>query len=579
MTRAVVLTTVIAFGFLAVILRLGDLMLWNHERLSLKAESQYTKEAEIAVRRGVIYDRRGRELALNLDVDSLYSDPSKVKDPSGAARELSSLTGIDYPDLVKKVSEPGRHFVWIKRKLGEREACALRKVLDKSAFGFVTEPKRFYPQGVLASHILGYVDMDNKARAGVESMYDSVLSNKGGKVALEKDASGRVLSQGVQLESKGDNIVLTIDEGLQYIAETALDDCMRKWHAEAATVIMMDPYTGDILAMANRPTFDPNAPGKSSPNALRNRAIMDLYEPGSVFKIVMGSAAIEDNVLRPGERFDCTRGYIIVGGRRYSDVERNGWLTLGQIIQKSSNVGTIQVAMRLGPERLYEYAKKFGFGEKTGIDLPSEAKGRIEKPKNFSATTLASTAIGYEVAVTPIQILRAYSAVANGGLLPTPHIVSEVRTPDGTLIKRFTYPLKRAISGRTAEKMRQIFAEVTEEGGTATKADVDGNHVSGKTGTARLYDPKTHRYSNEYMSTFVGFVPSDRPRIAMIVVVKGAKGAIYGGVVAGPVFSQIAEQAFAYMNVPRDDAIKNNLVMLEDDGRDGTGKAPGWNRN
>jgi cell division protein FtsI (penicillin-binding protein 3) len=579
MNRALILTTVIVFGFVVVLLRLGDLMLLDHERLTMKANSQYLRHREIDRKRGLIFDRRGRELAMNVEVDSLYTDPSKLAHPQKAALEVSRLAGVSHRELARKVSVPGRHFVWIKRKLGEEEAARLRERLKMDGIGFATETERFYPKGALASHVLGFVDLDNRARAGIESMYDEDLVNEGGKVVLERDASGRVLSQGVELESKGNNVVLTLDEGLQYIAESALGEAMRQWKAEAATVVMMDPYTGEILAMANRPTFDPNEPGRVSAAATRNRAIMDLYEPGSTFKLVVGATAIEEKAIRPGQKFDCSSGVIEVGGRRFHDVHKQGVLSFEEVIQKSSNVGSIQIALRLGPQRLYDYAKRFGFGEPTGVDLPSEAKGRVRAPKDFSGTTVAAMAIGYEVSVTPLQVLRAYSAVANGGILPAPHIVSEVLSPEGDVLRRFAPEGRRALSEETANRLKKILAMVTEEGGTAQRATLEGNKVSGKTGTARLYDPKTKRYSGDYVSSFVGFVPSERPRIAMIVVIRGAKGEIYGGLVAAPVFSAIAERAFAYMNVPRDDTFKNQIVYLGEDGGHGIGEASRWDRN
>jgi len=579
MKRSVLLSTAISFCFVIVLLRLGDLMLLDHKKLSEKGENQYQKLKDLDIRRGLIFDRRGRELAMNLDVDSVFCDPSKVASPKSAALHLSNLTGTSYTDILKKVSAGEKQFVWIKRKLDGDTAGKLRayKGPDSKAIGFVTEAKRVYPKGTLASHLIGFVDLDNKARAGVENSYEKDLRQKGGKILVEKDASGKVLSHGADTELWGNNLVLTIDEGLQFIAERALDEGMEKWKAEAGTVVMMDPHTGEILAMANRPTFDPNRPGSVRPEAVRNRAIMDLYEPGSTFKLVLAAAAIEEKVFSPGTRFDCTSGSIQVGGRSFHDVHKNGVLAFEEVIQKSSNVGSIQIGLKLGYERLYSYAKKFGFGELTGIDLPSEARGRLTRPEKAWGTSIAALSIGYEVSVTPMQVLRAYSAAANGGLLPAPHVVREVRSPGGELLKKFEPDLIRALKPETAARLKKILAMVTEEGGTATLAAVEGNRVSGKTGTARLYDPRTRRYSGEYMSSFVGFVPVDKPKIAMIVVIKGAKGAVYGGVVAAPVFRDIAERAFAYMNVPRDDMEDNNLVYLGGDY--GVRETPRWDRN
>ncbi len=293
MNRGLLLATVIVFGFFVVLARLAGLMLLDHAELSAKASSQYLRERQIEVRRGQIYDRHGRELAVSLDVNSLYCYRGEVVSPRTVALEVSKATGMKYADLIGKIAGPGgRRFIWLKRKLTGSESKTLMALRSQKGVGFTDEIERYYPGGALASQVLGYLNIDNKAMAGLEKQYNSTLMNKGGKVVVESDATGKVLSEGVQMESRGDNIVLTIDEGLQYITETALDEAMKKWDARSASVIMMNPYTGAILAMANRPTFNPNDPGGSSAGALKDRAIMDLYEPGSVFKIVVSTAAL-----------------------------------------------------------------------------------------------------------------------------------------------------------------------------------------------------------------------------------------------------------------------------------------------
>ncbi|MBI5203811.1 MAG: penicillin-binding protein 2, partial [Nitrospirae bacterium] len=297
----------------------------------------------------------------------------------------------------------------------------------------------------------------------------------------------------------------------------------------------------------------------------RNRAITDCYEPGSTFKIIVGAAVIEEKEVKLDTRFDCSKGAISVGNAVIHDAHKHGVLTFKEVIQKSSNVGSAMLGMQLGKERLYKYAKLFGFGEKTGIDLPGEVSGWIRPPEKWSGMSLGTIAIGQEVAVTPLQILRAYSAIANGGILIKPHVVSEIRSPDGTLIYSFT-PAgnKAAISRQTADIFKDILKTVTEEGGTGRSASVEGNQVAGKTGTAQIIDPKTRRYSREkYVSSFVGFVPADNPMIAMIVVVYEPRGQIYGGVVAAPVFKEIAKQSLSYLNVPREDTNEKNVLVVE----------------
>jgi cell division protein FtsI (penicillin-binding protein 3) len=386
----------------------------------------------------------------------------------------------------------------------------------------------------------------------------------GGKVYFERDASGKMLSSGVDMEAKGNDLLLTLDEGLQFIAEQELDKVMAKWRSVAATAIMMDPFTGEILALASRPSYDLNEMGRANKNEVRNRAITDVYEPGSTFKIVVGTAALEEGVYNLNSTFDCGRGSIEVGGKVIHDAHRHGLLTFKEVIQKSSNVGSIMIGMKLGKDTIYKYAKLYGYGDTTGIDLPGEVSGWIRKPDRWSATSIGAIPIGQEVAVTPLQILRAYSAIANGGYLVRPHIVSEIRTHEGQTVFTFNKEeKKRVISEKTAEVFKDILKTVVEEGGTATGASVDGNKVAGKTGTAQLVDHRTKRYSKDrFVSSFVGFVPADSPKIAMIVVVYEPKGAIYGGVVAGPVFKSIADQALSYMNVPRDDVNEKNLLLV-----------------
>ncbi len=558
--RAIILNTVIGFGFFIVLLRLADIMVLNHGRLSERAKMQQMKDEQIQVRRGNIFDRHGREMAVNLELESLYCDPAEVTSAEKSAYALSGITGKPSKAILTKLSSEGR-FVWLDRKL-EPDVARKIKEAKLQGIGFMPDAKRFYPKGRLASHILGFVDIDNKGIEGLELKYQNTLSTSGGKVLLSRDASGKTLSQGVDMEYRGNNLVLTIDEGLQYMVENELDKAMEKWRASAAVAIMMDPLTGEILALANRPSFNPNAISGSRNSERRDRAITDCYEPGSTFKIVIGTAALEEKVVSLNTPFDCSRGVIEIGKRVVHDVHRNGLLTFKEVIQKSSNVGSIMVGMRLGKERIYKYAKAFGFGERTGIDLPGEVPGLIRPPERWSGVSIGSVPIGQEVAVTPLQILRAYSAVANGGSLVTPHVVSRIVSPDGKPVWTFKGETKRVISRKTAETFKDILKTVTEDGGTAKNAAVSGNDVAGKTGTAQMVDPHTKRYSKEkYISSFVGFVPADNPKIAMIVVIYEPKGQIYGGVVAGPVFKQIAENALSYLEVPRDDIPGDMLVV------------------
>ncbi len=551
--RAVILNTVVIFSFFLVSLRLVDLMIVHHKRFYDSAQKQHIKVEDIQVRRGIIVDRRGRELALNLDLDSIYADPKHLDRDGNDVKRLASAIAREPKAVLAKIPDKGR-FIWVERKLDPETAEKIR-ALKIEGLGFLPEAKRFYPKADLASHILGFVGMDNQALEGIELKFDKYLKTSGGKVTVERDAGGRTLSPGVNTEVKGNNIVLTIDEVLQRIVEKELDKAMAHWKAAAASVIMMDPLTGEILALANRPAYDPNRGGSAAASAKRDRAITDLYEPGSTFKIVVGIAALEEKILKTNTLFDVSRGSIEVGGKNIHDAHKHGVLTFKEVIQKSSNVGSIMIGMKLGKDRVYKYAKLLGIGEKTGIDLPGEVTGWIPRPERWSSTSIGAIPIGQEVAVTPLQMLRAYSAIANGGSLVSPHVVSEIISPRGEVVASFkNKDMDRIISAKTAETFKDILKSVVEEGGTGRGASVDGNAVAGKTGTAQIIDPRTKRYSKEkYVSSFVGFVPADSPRIAMIVVVYEPKGQIYGGAVAAPVFRDIAGQALSYLNIPRED--------------------------
>ena len=560
--RAVILNTVVIFSFFLVSLRLVDLMVVHHKRFYDSAQKQHIKVEDIQVRRGIIVDRRGRELALNLDLDSIYADPKHLDREGNDVKRLASAIAREPKAVLAKIPDKGR-FIWVERKLDPETAEKIR-ALKIEGLGFLPEAKRFYPKADLASHILGFVGMDNQALEGIELKFDKYLKTSGGKITVERDAGGRTLSPGVNTEVKGNNIVLTIDEVLQRIVEKELDKAMARWKAAAASVIMMDPLTGEILALANRPAYDPNRGGSAAASAKRDRAITDLYEPGSTFKIVIGVASLEEKILKPGSLFDVSRGSIEVGGKNIHDTHKHEVLTFKEVIQKSSNVGSIMIGMKLGKDRVYKYAKLLGIGEKTGVDLPGEVTGWIPRPERWSNTSIGAIPIGQEVAVTPLQMLRAYSAIANGGFLVSPHVVSEIISPRGEAVVSFkNKDMNRIISAKTAETFKDILKSVVEEGGTGTSASVDGNAVAGKTGTAQIIDPRTKRYSKEkYVSSFVGFVPADSPRIAMIVVVYEPKGQIYGGAVAAPVFRDIAGQALSYMNIPRENSLREEPYLV-----------------
>jgi cell division protein FtsI (penicillin-binding protein 3) len=562
--REFVLSAFIFIGFGLVILRLADIMLINHEWYKQKARIQQFKKEPIPVKRGIIYDRKGRELAVNIDTESIFVNPSEIISQEVALSALSGFSNYKKDDLLKKINK-NKRFFWIQRH-SDLDSVKKIKELGIKGIGFMPETKRYYPKGRLASHIIGYVDIDNKGLEGIEKRYEKYLSAQQESEFVIRDAKGNILSRGIKEAVMGNNIVLTIDEGLQFIVEKYIDEAMEYWKASSASAIMMNPFTGEIMAMASRPTYDPNMPSKAKAEFRRNRALTDCYEPGSTFKIIVSTAALEEGKVTPDTKFDCSPGYIEVAGRRIKDVHKYGLLTFREVIQKSSNVGAIKIGQLIGGQKIYEYVNRFGFGKKTGIDLIGEVSGTVRPFEKWSAMSLGAIPIGYEISVTPLQILRAYSAIANGGYLVKPFVVSEIYSPSGNIIYKKIPETERIISEKTANTMREILKSVTEEGGTAETAAVDGNRVAGKTGTARLLDSRTKRYSTDkYVSSFVGFVPAENPKIAMIVVVHEPKGAIYGGVVAGPVFKKIADEALSYLNVPRDDSKEKGLLLVRNE--------------
>ena len=565
--RAVALNTIIFFGFAVILLRLVDLMILSHEKLSERADRQYIREKTLTPQRGLIWDRKMREMATNVEADSLYGVPSKMKDTRNLSRDLAPLVNMSSKKLnMTFLKKKTRGFIWIDRKMDMETARDIRMLLDKlgyDALGLVPESRRFYPKGRTASHILGFTDIDNKGIAGIELMYNKYLKGEVRNVSIGTDARGNRLSSDIKGAVSGNNLLLTIDEGIQYIVERELSNAMTEWKAKAAVAIMMNPGTGEILAMANMPAYNPNNAGESRDYARRNRAITDLYEPGSTLKTVLAAAALEEEVVDLDEEFDVSKGYIVVGGKAIRDVHPHEVITFQEVIQKSSNVGAVQIGLKLGEEKYYRYLRSFGFGEKTGIDFPGEVRGILRQIKDWSGTSLAALSIGQEIGVTPLQLLRAYAAIANDGVLMKPYIVSDIISPGGDIVKRVAPEReRRVVSADTAETVRDILKMVVEEGGTAERAYVRGNLVAGKTGTAQIFDPGTGRYSrNKYVSSFVGFVPADNPGIALIVVVYEPEGSAYGGVVAAPVFKKIIEDTFAYLDIPME-RDENRIILV-----------------
>jgi cell division protein FtsI (penicillin-binding protein 3) len=565
--RSLVIYTIAIFCFCAIFVRLIFLMVFDHGMLSHKADQQYRKVKTLKPQRGTIWDRNMRQVAVNVESGSLYAVPSSISDVNNLSTLLSPVIGVPVKALNKKIlAKKNKDFIWLTRKMDKETTVRVTDLNIKQTprqFGIIPETKRYYPKGRIGSHIVGYTNIDNEGIDGIELSYNEYIKGEGKKIWLGRDARGFGLSKGVESNLRGNDLILTIDEGIQYIVEREIENAMKEWEAEAVIAIMMNPGTGEVLAMANRPTYDSNDVGKAGFDKRRNRAITDIFEPGSTFKAFLASAALEENVVRIDEEFDVSKGFIAVPGGVIRDIHRNDVLSFNDVIKKSSNVGAVQIGTKLGNETFYRYIRKFGFGKKTGIDLSGEVRGLLRKTENWSGRSLASLSIGQEIGVTPLQVLNAYSAIANGGKLMRPYLVSKIISPTGEAVRSITPKVEsRVISGRTSQLMRDILITVLEEGGTAQRASIQGNLIAGKTGTAQMVDPKTRRYSkDDYVSSFVGFVPADRPEISLIVVVYKPRGARYGGLVAAPVFRKIIEHTLVYLNVPMERE-ENNVLLV-----------------
>jgi cell division protein FtsI (penicillin-binding protein 3) len=561
----------VGLGFLLVALRLVYLQVFQHAELTVRAERQQERVIKIEPKRGTIYDRMGRELAVSLEVDSVYGVPAEIDNPRALAARLSRILR-ENPQALEKRMASDKQFVWLSRKVEPRRAEQVRE-LGAKEIGIRLEAKRFYPKKTLAGPLLGFTGIDNEGLEGVERAYDKALRGVSGWVIAEKDAIGRTVFPGgpgfqYQLPKSGHDIVITIDEVIQHIADKELDSALISAKAKGGVCIVMNPQTAEVLALSVRTglnggrPFNPNEPQRSRPGEWRNRAVTDVFEPGSIFKPFLAAAALEERVVHPLERFDCSAGKIQVADRVISDAHKNGVLTFTDVIAESSNVGTIKVALRLGKERFARYISAFGFGKKTGVDVPGEIPGLVKDYRLWSGVSVGSIAIGQEIGVTPLQMATAYCALANGGILLKPYIVSEIIDRSGGEGKKF-HPqnIGRAISGETCTKVNTIMRRVVDAG-TGQRAKPAGYTAAGKTGTAQKIDQRTGGYSKQdYVSSFVGFAPATSPRLVILVMIDTPEGVIWGGSVAAPVFKAVAEQGLAYLQVQPDDVGGNMLLV------------------
>lgn len=564
-SRRIMVACALAAGFMLVLVRLVNLQVLQAAELTVRADRQHQKTVLLEGARGTIYDRNSKVLAKNMDVPSVFGVPTSLGNPGQTARNLSLILHVKATEIEKKLKQE-KHFVWLARKVEPEQGRRVER-LSLEGVGVVMEGRRFYPKGPLLSHVLGFAGMDDRGLEGVELHYEQYLRGEKRAVVLQRDGLQRaVFPKGLNDEgaAAGHSLTLTVDEVIQYIVEKELDEAVGRSGAKSGTVIVMDPKTGGVLAMAVSPRFDPNTIAALAPDRWRNRALTDTYEPGSTMKTVIAAAALEEKVMTPDSMIYGENGQMAIASTVIHDHEKLGWMSFAQMIQKSSNIGAAKVGMALGEWRVFDYLKEFGFGDKTGIDLPGETAGLLRGPKQWGKRSLASISMGQEIGVTPLQMVTAVSAIANGGVLMKPHVVSEIRNAKGQLVAQ-TMPQarRRVVSADTARTLTTLLEGVVTNG-TGGKAAIPGYRVAGKTGTAQKVDLRTGAYSSQLLvGSFLGYVPAEDPRLAMIVVIDEPRGEGWGGVVAAPVFRRIGEQVLNYLGVAVDEPVKLAMAGLE----------------
>jgi cell division protein FtsI/penicillin-binding protein 2 len=564
--RALLVAAFIGFWMLIVCGRLVQLQFSQHEDLANRARQQQQTPVETSPQRGELLDRQERQLARSIQTVSLFLDPDglDVATLDRNAKELAQALGLKYPALAKQFREAHankKRFVWVVRRL---DAELARTVIDRELPGVHArlESKRYYPNGSLAAHVLGYVGLDGKGLGGVEQFYNAKISGEPGHLLLEQDANGNPY-EGYEIASKaGQTVVLTIDQSIQYHAEQVLLAAVQRSRAKSGTVIVLDPRSGEILALANAPTFDPNRVADTKAETRSNWALQNIYEPGSTFKVVAFAAALERKLARVEDRIDCQMGAITVAGRVVRDHSAFGTLTIAEALAKSSNVAAIKLGIRVGDPTMYDYIKRFGFGSRTGIELPGETAGLLRKVERWQPSSIGSIAIGQEIGVTPVQMVAAFGALANDGVRVAPHLIREVRNSEGAVVYRAQPEQRRVINTETAIAIRGMLEGVTLRG-TAKQAQLDGYSAAGKTGTAQKIDPKTRAYSaTRHVASFVGFAPVSNPQAVIIVVIDEPAGAYHGGDVAAPIFREVAEQILPILGVMPDIETKSTPELI-----------------
>ena len=530
--------------------RLVELQILQYPAMRERARRQQTRVFHVSPKRGVIYDRKNRELAVSIKVESVFAVPPEVESKSRTAALLAAVLGLDEKQLVNRLKR-SRSFCWIKRKVDFPEIEKVRQ-LNLAGVYFEAESKRYYPKRELAAHVLGYVGMDNEGLAGLEYFYEKIVRGKAGRVLLMTDAKNRSFSSPERPPTSGADLVLTMDESIQYLVEQELLAQVKKSKARGGTAIVMKPTTGEILAMANLPTFNPNHYGQYSQSSWRNRAILSIYEPGSTFKIFTAATALEEGLTTSEEQIHCMNGEIIIGNRRIRDHKAFGWLSVRDILSRSSNVGIIQLGFRIGKDRLERYIRRYGFGEPTRVDLPGEERGLLRPASDWPMITLGTISMGQGIGITPLQLVTAVGAIANGGLLVKPRVVKQIRPGDLSMSPGESQVFeKRVLRKETTDVIKEMMSAVVSSG-TGRAAQLLGFSAAGKTGTAQKVDADGRYSHTRFVSSFVGFAPTDNPAVSIVIVIDEPHGRYYGGEVAAPVFKRIAEKTLSYLSVPPD---------------------------
>ncbi|HEY3382289.1 MAG TPA: penicillin-binding protein [Vicinamibacterales bacterium] len=549
-TRLLIVGAIFALWSVGIVGRLVDLQVYQHQEFQALAERQQMRLIEVPARRGEFLDRHGRLLAYSVDGDAVIAVPADVQIPAATAARLCEALGdcgpAEVADLTKRLDRHTAYFAYVRRQVSIEQARRV-SALKLEGIGLMAKPRRFYPNRELAAHLLGYVGVDGNGLSGLEATYDRTVRGRSGMVLVQNDALQHTFSRVGDPPVPGATLELTIDEYLQHIAERELQIGVKENNARGGSVVIMDPTTGEILAMANEPTFNPNAFGKAPEDERRNRAVQDVYEPGSTFKIVTASAALDEKVMSPGDMIDTGAGQYAFGSRLIRDTTPHWVLSFVDVIVKSSNIGAAKIGFRIGADRLGRFVRRYGFGTRLSPDFPSENAGIVWDPAKWTDSTLASVSMGYEIGVTPLQMAAAASAVANGGELLQPRVLRAVIEGN----RRAVVPrkvIRRAVTPETAAELTSIMEGVVERG-TAKTAAIEGFTVAGKTGTAgKLVNG--HYSKTDYNSSFVGFVPSRSPVLTIIVVIDSPHGhGYYGGVVSAPVFKRIAEDALRHLAV------------------------------